>query len=179
MAGFADKRTLFVRLVLAVSLYSLLSETASAGDANFKRSKKTLNMFQAMPDNTTDCVFQCPEGSVKKPKDGYTPEPAQCTSVGMELKLELFESTYPGIRDCCFDHDKCYGTCTKTKKECDDAFSDCMDLYCNTMDSDTRQKSCNVASNLLDTSTEKLGCDFYLKFQDTSCDCKEEKREEL
>ena len=62
MAGFADKRTLFVRLVLAVSLYSLLSETTSAGDANFKRSKKTLNMFQAMPDNTTDCVFQCPEG---------------------------------------------------------------------------------------------------------------------
>ena len=97
----------------------------------------------------------------------------------LQLKLELFEATYPGLRDCCFEHDICYGTCSKTKKECDDVLSDCMDLYCHSMDTERHRKSCNVASNLMDTSVEKLGCESYLKLQEEACDCLAEKHEEL
>ena len=66
MAGFvANMRTNAVLLkLLATALCAsiFLGEVLSE-DTAFKRSKKTLNLFKPMPDNTTGCVLKCPEGS--------------------------------------------------------------------------------------------------------------------
>jgi secretory phospholipase A2 len=47
-----------------------------------------------------------------------------------------------GFNECCDEHDYCYGTCNKLKKDCDQIFKKCLLGHCkNDKKSDSKQNA--------------------------------------
>lgn len=63
---------------------------------------------------------RCPDGQTAKSK-GVTPDLNGCSGVP--------DGKFKG---CCNQHDICYSTCSRTKRDCDDTFYTCMKEVCST-----------------------------------------------
>ena len=68
----------------------------------------------------------------------------------------------------CTNHDKCYGNCEKTKKECDNTFCDELLAVCDRAYSSSRD-TCEYLAKEYCTAVKKLGGGAYKKAQKKCC----------
>ena len=109
----------------------------------------------------TDCVFECPPGTTLKPKE-YIRIPDGCGPTW--FPMGPFQDLY-GLRECCYEHDICYGTCGKTKKECDDKFLENIKKKCDQFTDPQIRQRCYFQMQGLYHTTTTLGCTSYLQDQ--------------
>ena len=85
----------------------------------------------------------------------------------MNIKLGDVDFT-----SCCDIHDRCYGTCNKTKTDCDLEFNSCMEQLCmDTMKSESARDSCKSSAGLYYMGVNSMGCRAYQDAQKEACDC--------
>lgn len=77
-------------------------------------------------DDDRGCVFQCPRGSVARPRAHHRPSSNGCGSGGFRLDVSRFE----GVEQCCHQHDIDYDTCGKKRDAADAAFQVAFDFVC-------------------------------------------------
>ncbi len=77
------------------------------------------------------CEYTCDNGVLPRPKIPKPPQtqPYDCGSYGLNLDT----SHWPGVKSCCVEHDKCYGTCLSHKATCDQQFRQCLKSACKVL----------------------------------------------
>jgi len=118
-----------------------------------------------------ECKFSCPDGSTPKKNKYYRPVPNGCGVPGIEI------SEYVSVKDmkqCCDQHDICYGTCNKDKEECDLFFKKCLYKICDRLKDkipDVALTGCKSTAKVLFSGTMMFGCKFYKTAQEEACYC--------
>jgi len=110
------------------------------------------------------CTLGCTSGRGLQKRPGFEPYSNGCGSYGLSVKSEF------GFTPCCDEHDKCYGTCGKTRKACDDAFLACMNQRCQRVPA-KQQNACQSEASLFSLSTVALGCNAFINSQREGCEC--------
>jgi len=121
-----------------------------------------------------DCVFECPEGWVAKPRPSHVPTSNGCGSYGLEEYLKADYLPLEEFVECCHSHDRCYGTCGEDREDCDLRFKKCLYARCRESRdsvSHLKYKGCQAGAKLLYTGTTAVGCKPYLEAQETACVC--------
>jgi secretory phospholipase A2 len=109
-----------------------------------------------------ECIFRCPAGKpVKAQRASHKPSFNGCGSGGFKMDV----SNWPGVEQCCNEHDVCYDTCGRERHECDESFGVCLDKKCGC------DKECDSTASMLKLGTNMLGCSFYLDSQRQACGC--------
>lgn len=73
---------------------------------------------------------------------------------------------------CCNAHDRCYATCSRTKRSCDDAFLTCMKNRCNALyDAGVQRTACIAAANTYHAGVA-VGADIpFMNASEKYCRC--------
>jgi hypothetical protein len=157
----ADSAVLFWlrKRVAGMLVLSLLAVALAVGAPRFKSESES-----------QECVFRCPGNRpVKSPRASHEPSFNGCGSGGFKIDA----SHWPGMEQCCNDHDMCYDTCGKHRSACDDQFGACLDARCG------RNQECSSTASMLKMGSSMLGCQFYLDSQRQACECKASSRDDL
>ncbi|KAH0500786.1 Complement factor I [Microtus ochrogaster] len=89
----------------------------------------------------------------------------------------------PSLTKCCNQHDRCYETCGKSKKDCDEEFQYCLSKICRdvqkTLGLAQKVQACETTVELLFDSVIHLGCKPYLDSQRAACWCRYEEKTDL
>ncbi|XP_067929508.1 group XIIA secretory phospholipase A2-like [Watersipora subatra] len=116
-----------------------------------------------------NCKYTCLYGQVAVPNKAYAPEVNGCGTFGIEVRL----TEYPGITQCCNDHDVCYAICGKDKAQCDVELQRCAQRVClqATEGGIVANQACKTLSEMLYEATSMLGCQPYKSAQEKACIC--------
>ena len=130
----------FSLALLAGSLFSFDAMKDKADEVvNSYKGKENSDLYEDIGANLlrhganiiSGCKFNCP-GKVKpRPNTRYLSKvkPDGCGAYG----FKLFLSHLKELESCCNDHDTCYSTCNKDKKQCDVTFDKCLREYCKSI----------------------------------------------
>ncbi|KTF74925.1 hypothetical protein cypCar_00038530 [Cyprinus carpio] len=127
------------------------------------------------------CTFKCNHGYTPVPRPNYkSPPPNGC---GSPLFGFQFDIGLPSLTRCCNEHDVCYGTCGREKKDCDEQFQVCLETICSylqrTLGLSQSVQACQSAVTLLFDMVMHLGCKPYLDSQRSSCICHYKQKADL
>lgn len=117
-------------------------------------------------DNECD-TFTCPTGHVAKVKKNYKATSNGCGSYGFQVPSKWHTP-------CCNQHDICFGTCNRSRSECDNAFLKCMKSQCTDKSqtgSKQAKQECLNEANMFYGATRALGCSAYQSSQKDACTC--------
>jgi secretory phospholipase A2 len=129
-----------------------------------------LSAMPAFGNGGQECIFRCPASSpVKAARATHKPSFNGCGSGGFKIDT----SQWPGVEQCCNEHDICYDTCGKERGACDELFGKCLDKKCG------RNKECGSSASMLKMGSSMLGCQFYLESQRQACECKKRAHDDL
>jgi hypothetical protein len=131
-------------------------------DLQLREAKKTRK-------NPESCEeFKCPKsGHIARHREGFLPESNGCGSYGLKIHSQWHTP-------CCDVHDKCYGTCGKSRNDCDSEFKKCMARQCKKYDAKKAKKQredCEGQAQMFFTGTRSLVCQAYLDSQKEACVC--------
>lgn len=111
------------------------------------------------------CGEVCPQGYSKVERGGnYVPSTNGCGTDGFNV-----EPTFP-LTPCCDVHDRCYGTCGKSKMACDDDFQKCMRRVCEKVKGSAKG-SCDGEAMIFNMGVRSLGCGPFRVSQELGCMC--------
>lgn len=76
----------------------------------------------------------------------------------------------PEFNACCHNHDVCYGTCGRTRRDCDQEFSACLN---NALRQQSTASLLLLAPfpTLMSTAVTRFGCAFFRDAQRENCEC--------
>ncbi|XP_033841332.1 group XIIA secretory phospholipase A2 [Periophthalmus magnuspinnatus] len=127
------------------------------------------------------CHHSCSDGYKPEPRPGYKPPPPN--GCGSPLFWFQFDIGIPSMTKCCNQHDRCYDTCGRKKRDCDEQFQDCLETICRKLQRafglTHNVQACESAVTLLFDAVMHLGCKPYLDSQRESCVCQYEMKKEL
>merc|ERR1712130_524082 len=111
--------------------------------------------------------FACSNGATPIPKPNYTPTANGCGPSAFPLAGPSFS-----FLECCNQHDYCYGTCGKTKSQCDADFYACTDCSCEAAyDNFLEQDACEEVACAYFQAVDDFGCYSYTEGQKGACSC--------
>jgi len=112
------------------------------------------------------CEFLCKVGRPES-RPGYKPSTNGCGSYGVNVDFRL--CSY--LTTCCNSHDICYGTCKKSRDQCDDSFRDCTQRPPSSLNA-AAKLTCKVAGQAMYGIVRVAGCPAFKSSQDEACICK-------
>jgi hypothetical protein len=115
-------------------------------------------------------VHRCNPGEIPQHRPYSRPEYNGCGTY--ELKVNLATND---MEQCCNMHDLCYGSCGRTKDECDEMFLECMVHQCIATHPDAASrayKRCLREARLYFNGVFGFGCFAYKRAQQKHCECR-------
>lgn len=130
------------------------------------QSECIFNIIPSIPDAILNpgCQFKCKTGYPAQNPD-YRPTSNGCGSYGFSHQMRVCD--YHNA--CCDKHDICYGTCGKTRHQCDKDFREC--VTSTTHASFLLKPVCRTSGEAMATTVEQAGCVAYLGGQAEACIC--------
>ncbi|XP_053357974.1 group XIIA secretory phospholipase A2-like isoform X1 [Clarias gariepinus] len=137
----------------------------------FKKVKTALDL---MLGSDHLCEFKCPgSGQMLFPRPGHNPSSNGC---GTPLFVFHFDIKIPATTRCCNQHDYCYDTCGRKKRECDEQFQICLKNICGNLLKALgldQNDACDLLVSHVFDGVMHLGCKPYLDSQKAACVCKD------
>ncbi|XP_071359981.1 group XIIA secretory phospholipase A2-like [Trachinotus anak] len=126
------------------------------------------------------CHYNCSDGHKPVPRPGYKQSPPN--GCGSSLFGFQFDGV-PSMTKCCNQHDSCYDTCGREKRDCDEDLNHCLVTMCRnelgSLESAQIVQACESVVTLLLDTVRYLGCRPYQDSQRESCVCLHEMMREL
>ncbi|XP_053357976.1 group XIIA secretory phospholipase A2-like isoform X3 [Clarias gariepinus] len=107
------------------------------------------------------------------PRPGHNPSSNGC---GTPLFVFHFDIKIPATTRCCNQHDYCYDTCGRKKRECDEQFQICLKNICGNLLKALgldQNDACDLLVSHVFDGVMHLGCKPYLDSQKAACVCKD------
>ncbi|XP_041492690.1 group XIIA secretory phospholipase A2-like, partial [Microtus oregoni] len=126
------------------------------------------------------CQYKCRLIDASSTLRIKTVPPNGCGSplFGVHLNIGI-----PSLTKFCNQHDRCYETCGKSKKDCDEEFQYCLSKICwdlqKALGLAQNVQACETTVELLFDSVIHLGCKPYLVGQRAACWCRYEEKTDL
>jgi hypothetical protein len=156
-----------VLCIFYVSILIFISNTICSKLSNSNYNTKILTHTKSCPLPTCQVGQQKVDNQVEVKTNGCGPE---ATSFPLEVINDMGNSLGSDFKECCNEHDKCYGTCGTNKKDCDKVFYECMNSRCSKKKK-IYQPWCKLKAKSFYTLVDNGSVCFFNDSQINHCKC--------